>query len=211
MGTFNASVLILLSPSCTGLSRASTSFLLCRSIRRGWPGHLARRRAAGFCPAMTMVVSSSRRQMLRRGTNCQQMSAIRLWLRRIVEKPLAENPVAAPFLQRNFIEPSGFTGMIDKFEHPVDRDTVALDHRGNANRDHTLCARQRGALMRHQHVAADPGRGGVLLHAGVLGIIALDRAAMIAGNDGRNEFIETGARRHGTFQRIDQSNAGSGI
>ena len=48
--------------------------------------------------------------------------------------------------------------------------------------------------MRHQNIAADPRRGGILLHAGVLGVIALDRAGMIAGDDGGNELIETGAR-----------------
>ena len=56
--------------------------------------------------------------------------------------------------------------------------------------------------MRDQDVAADPWRRCVLLHAGVLGVEALDRAGMIAGDDGGNEFIETGARRH-VASRID--------
>jgi hypothetical protein len=34
--------------------RASTSFLFVAGKGRGWPGHLARRRASRFCPAMTM-------------------------------------------------------------------------------------------------------------------------------------------------------------
>jgi len=46
-------------------------------------------------------------------------------------------------------------------------------------------------------IAADPRCGRVLLHAGVLGVEAFDGAGMIAGDDGSNELIETGARRHG--------------
>src|ERR1700681_4054090 len=38
--------------SCPRVSRASTSFLL-NQVGRGWPGHLARRRASRFSPAMT--------------------------------------------------------------------------------------------------------------------------------------------------------------
>ncbi len=66
--------------------------------------------------------------------------------------------------------------------------------------------------MRHQDVAADPRRGGVLLHAGVLGVEALDGAGMIAGDDGSNELIETGARRHGaSSNQIEDQILGPGI
>src|SRR5258708_5888730 len=41
-----------LNRTAVGLSRASTSFVPLER-RRGWPGHLARRRASRFCPAMT--------------------------------------------------------------------------------------------------------------------------------------------------------------
>src|SRR5215207_10189129 len=117
-------------------------------------------------------------------------------LRRIVEEPLAKHTVAAPFLQRDFVEPAGLAGMIDELEYPVYRDAIALDHRGHAGRRHALHAFQHRALMRDQDVAADARRRGILLHAGVLGVEALDRAGMIAGDDGRNELIETGARGH---------------
>ena len=66
--------------------------------------------------------------------------------------------------------------------------------------------------MRHQDVAADPWRDRVLLHAGVLGVETLDRPGMVAGDDGSNELIETGARRHGaSSNRIEDQILGSGI
>ena len=66
--------------------------------------------------------------------------------------------------------------------------------------------------MRHQHVAADPRRSRILLHAGVLGVEALDRAGMIAGNDGGNELIETGACRHrASNNQSEDQILGSGI
>src|SRR6185369_12382027 len=71
---------------------------------------------------------------------------------------------------------------------------------------------QHGALMRHQDVAADPWRSRVLLHAGVLGVETLDGAGMIAGDDGSNEFIETGARRHeASSNQIEDQILGPGI
>src|SRR5918999_588507 len=96
---------------------------------------------AGTSPAMTVIVAGRRENCFGAGRNVSR------WqlggLRRIVEEPLAPNLVAAPFLQRDFVEPAGLAGMIGKLEHPVDR-------------------------------------------------------GMIAGDDGGDEFIETGARRHGT-------------
>src|SRR6266511_3248036 len=66
--------------------------------------------------------------------------------------------------------------------------------------------------MRHQEIAADPRRGRVFLHAGVLGVEAFDRPGMIAGDDGYNEFIETGACRHGaSSKQIENQILGSGI
>src|SRR5918999_2907 len=151
---------------------------------------------AGTSPAMTVIVAGRRENCFGAGRNVSR------WqlggLRRIVEEPLAPNLVAAPFLQRDFVEPAGLAGMIGKLEYPVNRDMVALDDRGHAGRGHAFDPLQHRALMRYQHVAADPWQGGVLLHAGVLGVEALDRAGMIAGDDGGDEFIETGARWHGT-------------
>src|SRR5439155_4436973 len=118
-------------------------------------------------------------------------------LRRVVEKSFAKHPVAAPFLQCDLVESPRLPGMVDKLEHPVDGDAITLDDRGDANRPHALHTFQHGALMRHQDVAADPRCGCVLLHPGVLGVEALDRAGMVAGDNGSNELIKTGARRHG--------------
>ena len=59
-------------------------------------------------------------------------------------------------------------------------------------------ARQNAALMRNEYVATDARRRRVLLHAGILGVIALDGAGVIAGFNDGDEFIETGARRHET-------------
>src|SRR5258708_891712 len=42
-----------ITKSCAALCRASMSFLMAQQSGRGWPGHLARRRALRFCPAMT--------------------------------------------------------------------------------------------------------------------------------------------------------------
>src|SRR5206468_12805898 len=56
--------------------------------------------------------------------------------------------------------------------------------------------RQDRALMRNQHVAAKARGCGVLLHARVFSVIALDRTDMIAGFHDRNELVETGSRWH---------------
>src|ERR1700738_1191175 len=56
--------------------------------------------------------------------------------------------------------------------------------------------RQHAALVGDQQVAADTRRRGILLHAGILGVIALDGAGVIAGFNDGDEFFETGARRH---------------
>src|SRR3954469_10700609 len=97
----------------------------------------------GTRPGM-MTVSRSARAKLRRRPNCQQLSSSPV--RRLVEEALAKNPVAAPFLQRDLIDPSGPAGVIDEVENPVNRDAVALEDRGHAGRRHTLC----GTLLRHQ-------------------------------------------------------------
>src|SRR5882724_10771196 len=68
----------------------------------------------GSSPGMT-TASSSASTMLRRRPNCQQLSS-GLRLRRIVEKPLAENPVATPLLQRDLVDPAHIAGFIRQFE-----------------------------------------------------------------------------------------------
>ena len=52
--------------------------------------------------------------------------------------------------------------MVFEFEDPVDRDPVAFDHRGDADRDDAPGAREGGALMGHQQVTADPRWGGTV-------------------------------------------------
>src|ERR1700751_4243096 len=115
---------------------------------------------------------------------------------RIVEEALAENPVAAPFLQGNLVETTGLAVLVGQLKIPVNGNTVAFERRGNADGYDLGHALQHRALMRHKAIAADAGRSGILLHAGVLGVIALDRAGMIAGDDSGDELVEAGARRH---------------
>jgi hypothetical protein len=79
--------------------------------------------------------------------------------------------------------------MKDELEHPVDRDAVALDDRSHASRSDALRPLERCALMRHEDVTAYPRRGGIFLHAGIFGVIALDGAGVIAGYDNRNELV----------------------
>ena len=62
---------------------------------------------AGTSPAMTITTSRARSEIRR--PKCQQM-ATRRRLRRIVEEPLAKHLVAAPFLQRDFVEPARLAG-----------------------------------------------------------------------------------------------------
>jgi len=53
-----------------------------------------------------------------------------------------------------------------------------------------------------EDIAPDARWRRILLHAGILGIVALDGAGMIAGFNDGNELIETGARRHATSKQI---------
>src|SRR5262249_45090943 len=125
-------------------------------------------------------------------SNCQQLASA-VDLRGVVEEALAENLVAAPFLQCDLVEAADLAGLVGQLEIPVDGDAFALDGGGHADRDHLGCALQHGALMRHQAVAADARRRSVLLHAGVFGVVTLDRAGMVAGDDKGDELVETGA------------------
>jgi hypothetical protein len=52
--------------------------------------------------------------------------------------------------------------------------------------------------MRDQHIAAHARRRGVLLHAGIVGIIPFDRAGMIAAFDHSYKFVNARSRRHPT-------------
>jgi hypothetical protein len=99
-------------------------FLGC--LRRGWPGHLARRRASRFRPAMTATIIRVASEKLRPPTKCQQLS-LRLRPGRIVEETLAENLVAAPLLQRDLVDPVHFAGFIGELENPVNGDIIAVD------------------------------------------------------------------------------------
>src|SRR4051812_113595 len=95
----------------------------------------------GTRPGMTTIIEIARAK-LRRRPNCQQMSSG--LFRRLVEEPLAENAVPAPFLQRHFVDPPCLAGMINEVENPVNRNAVAFEDRRHAGRDHTLCPLQRG-------------------------------------------------------------------
>src|SRR5665213_2873178 len=158
---------LLFSSSCPGLSRASTTSLMRRL--KTW--------MAGTSPAMTSLFDIS--QIGKREAS-SPIEMLRLRWRRIVKEPLAKEPVAAPFLQRDFVDPAHLAGFIGEFEDPVDGNMVALDHRGHRLGSDMRHQCENAALAGHQHVAADAPRRRVLLHAGILGVIALDGAGMIA-------------------------------
>src|SRR5450756_955881 len=132
------------------MSRPSTSFSL--SVPKTW--------MPGTRPGMTtefVATSRSARAMLRPPPKCQQLAS-GLQPGRIVEEPLAEYLVAAPFLQSDLVKPAHLAGFFRQFENPVNCDMVAFDrgrHRLGIDMRHP---RQRGALVGDQHIAADARR-----------------------------------------------------
>src|ERR1700722_6108160 len=149
----------------------------------------------GTRPGMTITINSSASAMLRPPAKCQQMS-LGLRPRQIVEEPLAQDPVAAPFLQAYLVNPEHLAGFIGQLENPVNGDAVALDHRRHRLGIDVRHPRQHAALMRDQQVAADARRTRILLHAGILMVIALDGAGVIAGLHHCDKFIQAFSRRH---------------
>src|SRR4051812_2652062 len=149
----------------------------------------------GTRPGTTTLITAIRptSAKLRPPTNCQQLSSS-LQPGRIVEKPLAKDLVAAPFLQGDLVDAVHLACVIGEFENPVNRNVVAFDQAGDRLGIDVRHPRQHAALMGDQQVAADARGCGVLLHAGILGVIALDGAGMIAAFDHGDEFIQTGPR-----------------
>src|ERR1700730_11379702 len=100
--------------------------------RRGWPGHRRAEATPSFgrlCPAMTEVNSRSASAMLRPMPKCAFETSLH-YFGRIVEEALAEDLVAAPFLQAHLVEPAHLAGFVGQFENPVNGDVIAFDHRG---------------------------------------------------------------------------------
>src|ERR1035437_5387091 len=143
-----------------------------------------------------MATSRSASAKLRPTPKCHAPSRLRFG--RIIEKTLAKNLVAAPFLQAHLVDPEHLAGFIGQLESPVNGDAVALDHRRHRLGIDMRHARQNAALAGDQQVAAAARRACVLLHAGILGVIALDGAGMIACLNNGDELIESGSRRHET-------------
>src|ERR1019366_390528 len=143
-----------------------------------------------------MATSRSASAKLRPTPKCHAPSRLRFG--RIIEETLAENLVAAPFLQAHLVDPKHLAGFVGQLENPVNGDVVALDHRRHRLGIDMRHARQNAALAGDQQVAAAARRACVLLHAGILGVIALDGAGMIASLDDGDKLIETGSRRHET-------------
>src|SRR6476659_9619024 len=75
--------------------------------------------------------------------------------RRIIEKPLAKDLVAAPFLQAYLVDPVHLARFIPQLEDPVNGHVVAFDHRGDRLGIDMAHACQNAALMGDQRVAAD--------------------------------------------------------
>src|ERR1700760_2031395 len=65
---------------------------------------------------------------LRCRSKCQEV-ALAADGRGIVEEALAIDLVAAPFLQRDLVEPARLAGLVGHLEIPVNGDAVALDGR----------------------------------------------------------------------------------
>src|ERR1700694_3187302 len=150
----------------------------------------------GASPGTTTPISGSPGAKLRPPPKCHGPSSLRS--RRIIEKTLAKDLVAAPFLQRDLVDPVHLAGFIRQLENPVNGDAVAFDHRGHRLGIDMRHARKDAALVRDQNVATDARRGCVLLHAGIFGVIALDGAGMITGLDDSDKFIQAFSRRHET-------------
>src|SRR6476661_7420053 len=133
----------------------------------------------GTRPGITITTSRLASIMLRPASKYSPPS--RLGFRRIIEKTLAKNPVAAPFLQAHLVDPVHLAGFIRQLENPVNGDAVAFDHGGHRLGIDMRHARKHAALVRDQQVAANARRAGVLLHAGIFSVVALDGAGVIAG------------------------------
>src|SRR5581483_8947588 len=145
--------------------------------------------------------SSATSQSIRPAPNCQQLTS-RIHRRRIVEKALAADAVAAPFLIGDLVKAADLAGFVGHLEIPMDGDTIALHHRRHRLGIDPGHARHYLALMGDELVASLPRRCQVLLHGGIFGIIALDGTGMIARLDGRNEFIDSRTRGHETSRLI---------
>src|ERR1035437_4199771 len=108
-----------------------------------------------------MATSRSASAKLRPTPKCHAPSRLRFG--RIIEKTLAKNLVAAPFLQAHLVDPEHLAGLIRQLEDPVNRDAVALDHRRHRLGINMRHARQYSSLVGDQHVATDARRRCVLL------------------------------------------------
>src|SRR4051794_20071627 len=129
----------------------------------------------------------------------------------IVKEPLAKNLIVAPLLHGDLVDAVYPARKAGQLEYPVDRDPVALDHRGRRFGIDLGCPRENAALMRNQPVAADPRRRGVLLHAGVFGVIALDGVGMVAALDDGNELHREGlATASKSPQMLGSGNSSTG-
>src|ERR1700731_4529452 len=85
----------------------------------GWPGHRRAEATPSFgrlCPAMTEVNRRSASAMLRPMPKCAFETSLH-YFGRIVEEALAEDLVAAPFLQAHLVEPAHLAGFVGQFEN----------------------------------------------------------------------------------------------
>src|SRR6266446_5672046 len=113
---------------------------------------------------------------------------------RIIEKTLAKNLVAAPFLEAHLVDPVHLAGFIRQLENPVNGDVVAFDYRRDRLGVDMAHTRQNAAFMGDQQAPPDPRRRRILLHAGILSVIALDGAGVVAGLDNGDKFIQSLSR-----------------
>src|SRR5512132_4424283 len=164
------------------MPRPSTSSLYRRQVKTWMPGTR---------PGTTIT----KYQICKRNASTwAEVSTLAWWSgfrpRRIIEKTLAKNLVAAPLLQAHLVDPVHLAGFIRQFEDPVKGDAVTFNHRGERLGIDMAHARQNATFVGDQQVAPDPRGCRILLHAGIPSVIALDGAGMIAGLDNRDKFIQ---------------------
>src|SRR3979411_1276915 len=79
----------------------------------------------GTRPGMTTAISRAVGTMLRSLPKCPTRSSLRPgW---IVEKTLAENPVAAPLLPCELVDPMHLAGFVRQFKDPVNGNAVTFN------------------------------------------------------------------------------------
>ena len=120
-----------------------------------------------FLRIKTTMLAGGGATIIRAAPNCLSRARSGFRPGRIVKESLAENPVAAPFLQRDLVDPMNLAGTAGQLENPVNGNPIAFDHRRHRLRINVAtCAQEWPRSCATS--PSRPTRGGarVLLHAG---------------------------------------------